>query len=118
MTEPLVVDPAAFKRLEKIDGPQFVEKMISLFRQNVEKQLIEAYAGLESDDPARIEKASHAIRSSAGNFGAAALHALATEIETSAAQWDTETRRDKISELEEYYQRVNHDLQAYLSENR
>lgn len=111
-----MIDQAVFTRLEEIDGPSFVVKMIELFRQNLTTQLTKAREGLEQGNPVQIENAAHSIRSSAGNFSAMELAKLATEIENEASDWDQEMRKQRINELQELFNQVDQDLQTYLKE--
>jgi HPt (histidine-containing phosphotransfer) domain-containing protein len=81
MNESENLDPAALQRLQRLGDDAFVCKMIDLFLDFVGKKIVEAQAAETVGNFSGVEKAVHAIKSSAGNVGAHRVQELARQIE-------------------------------------
>ena len=85
-----IVDPGALARLDQLGGPGFALRIIVIFRSEGPRRLADARAALDRRDGQELSHAVHALISSAGNVGAAALEELVREMERDAeqARWD------------------------------
>ncbi|MBY0524532.1 MAG: response regulator [Gemmataceae bacterium] len=72
-------------RLEDLGGVAFLHEMIGLFLESAPQRLDAMRAGLRADDLNAVERAAHALKSSAGNLGLEAAYALSGEIERQSA---------------------------------
>jgi HPt (histidine-containing phosphotransfer) domain-containing protein len=75
------VDRAHLDRLATRFGAHFVIQLIDLFIAQGRERLQAAERGISESDLSAIVGAAHALKSSAGNLGAAALGQYASEIE-------------------------------------
>jgi HPt (histidine-containing phosphotransfer) domain-containing protein len=78
--EPAPVD-AALERFRQLGGEGLVTRLTAAFLTNVEEKVEAARAALQAGDLNALEHAAHSVKSSAGNFAAGGLEALAREIE-------------------------------------
>jgi len=78
------IDPQGLMRLNKIGGPDFVGQMIDLFLEEAPERLIAAREAEKAGDFGAVADATHALKSSARNFGAERLADLAENIEMKA----------------------------------
>jgi HPt (histidine-containing phosphotransfer) domain-containing protein len=75
------IDPAAIARLERLGGAPFVRQMIELYLQHGPDRIRALNAGVANHDAREVERAAHALKSSAGNLGATRLQAAALALE-------------------------------------
>jgi HPt (histidine-containing phosphotransfer) domain-containing protein len=77
------VDPAALAALRELnpEDPAFLRELIDVFLEDVPLRLAEIDKALATQDAALLTRAAHTIKGSCGNFGAAALVAVALEME-------------------------------------
>jgi len=78
--EPAPVD-AALERFRQLGGEGLVGRLTAAFLGNVEERIEAARVALQAGDLSALEHAAHSVKSSAGNFAAGGLEALAREIE-------------------------------------
>jgi len=106
------LDVAAFAKLEQMGGKAFAVQMIDLFVSYVPEKLAEARAAQQAGDLARVQKAVHPIKSSAGNIGARPMRELAERIEQLASEQRGAGLDGMLVELEATYLQVKEQLQA------
>lgn len=91
------VDPAALAALRELnpEDPGFLRELIDVFLQDVPLRLAEIERAIAARDAVLLTRAAHTIKGSCGNFGAAALGAVALEIEQQgkSAAFDDATNR-------------------------
>lgn len=109
-----VIDPAALERLQTWGGPRLVGQMVRLFIENAPERLRQAREGFESGEPERVERASHALRSSAANLGATEVSVLARRMEEAVRAGEGEEARRLLDPLDEACGRAARRLQAVL----
>ncbi len=82
-------------------GDELVVKMIDLFLEHAEPKVGVIRRNYDSGDMEAVERAAHALRSSAGNLGADELGSIAGLIEQLASTKQTSPQLEKaISDLE------------------
>ncbi|HSJ23982.1 MAG TPA: Hpt domain-containing protein [Longimicrobiales bacterium] len=86
-----VVEDAAIERLVRLGGPDLVRQMADLYFQHGPERLDLLRQGVEADDASSVERAAHALKSSAGNLGARRLQRTADMVEALAAEGVIET---------------------------
>lgn len=79
-----VLDPAALERLETWGGAALVARMIDLFLDLGEDRLELIQVGARDGEAEQVERAAHALKSSAANLGAERLRAAAAALEAAA----------------------------------
>lgn len=89
-----VVDEIILRQLRKDAGEQAVPQLIEVFLNELSGRVERICEAEEGDDRAVIAKEAHALKSSAGSFGAMRLHSLAKALEMAARddQCDTVTQ--------------------------
>jgi HPt (histidine-containing phosphotransfer) domain-containing protein len=95
------LDTAAIAKLHQLGGQKFVSNMIDLFFQYAPQRFAAARAGAEAGDLQALEKAVHALKSSAGQIGARRVQDLATQIERLAIEKQTDSIPLLLPQLEE-----------------
>jgi len=106
MSQPCQIDPAALERLRRMGGDDFTLKMTDLFLSYGAQKISEALQAVQAANPARVVKAVHAIKSSAGNVGAIEVQDLAARIEQLALQSQADSLADLVQELERSFART------------
>lgn len=105
------VDDAALAKLRDLGGPEFLVKLIDVFLKNVPERIGAARAGERAGDLEAVEQAAHALKSSAGNLGAARLRDLAARIEDLAEARGSEGLSALLDELETAFAAVRARLE-------
>jgi two-component system sensor histidine kinase RpfC len=100
MTEPPVLDVQVIERLATWGGRDLVSKLIDLFQEDAPAKLEVALTAMADGDVRGVERASHALKSSAANLGASRLHYLAAEIEELASRGDPASLDPLVARLE------------------
>ena len=106
MSDESGLDPAAIAKLRQLGGEKFVGDMLSLFFQYAPQRLAAARAGAQAGDLLAVEKAVHALKSSAGQIGARRVQDLAVQIERLAVDKQADAIRLLLPELEEAISQV------------
>ncbi len=109
---PKVVDPSALERLRGWGGPPLVERMVGLFQELGPKRLHEVEDGLAEDDLARVARAAHSFKSSAGNLGADRLRVLCGALEDAAEGGRREEARRLAVGLPQAYRETLEEIAA------
>ncbi|HOL93188.1 MAG TPA: Hpt domain-containing protein [bacterium] len=104
------IDSSALDHLVAIGGAAFTVRMIDLFLEGGSKRMEEAWEREKAGDWTGVQKAVHAMRSSAGNFGARRLFDLAGEIEHLAMLGQTSALPGLLHTLEEILNQVQNQL--------
>ena len=76
-----VIDPATFAELQGAAGAEFVAELVGTFLEEAPRMLAELREALAERDAERFCRAAHSLKSNSQTFGAAALGALARELE-------------------------------------
>jgi HPt (histidine-containing phosphotransfer) domain-containing protein len=85
MTEPSVISGAPFDEaalLERVEGDtELLREVVELFRADTPSRMEEVRAAVAAGDAGRLKRAAHTLKGAASNFGAAAVVAVALELE-------------------------------------
>lgn len=95
------LDTAAIAKLRQLGGEKFVGDMIALFFHYAPERLAAARAAEQAGDLQAVEKAAHALKSSAGQIGARQVQDLATQIEKLAVENQADAIRLLLPQLAE-----------------
>ncbi len=106
------LDEAALDRLRRLGGEPFVKEMINLFLEYVQAQISEAQRAHLAGDMARVGKAVHPIKSSAGNVGATLVQALAARLEEAASGQQAADVNRLLGELDAAFAAVKPTLES------
>jgi HPt (histidine-containing phosphotransfer) domain-containing protein len=84
-TEGVLLDRTALEKVRTLGGPHLVARLIDMFLENAPDRLARAVAGTADGDLETVERATHSLKSTAGNLGARRLQLLAEAAEDLAA---------------------------------
>ena len=98
-------------KLGRSYGAKFVRELIGLFLEHVPKNIGAAVAAEKAGDLVAVARATHSVKSSAGNIGAEALLEIAGEIEKLASQGRTESLSPLMRRLESAFSRLSTRLE-------
>lgn len=85
MSEDPVLDGVALDRLRRIGGADLVRRMVELYLAAGPGRVSSVRDGAAAGDTRAVERAAHAMKSSAGNLGAIRLQKMAEALEAAAA---------------------------------
>ena len=112
MSDREVVESAALERLLRIGGQDFLLEMIALFLDNAPERIRAAQAGLASGDLQAVYRASHSLKSTAGNLGARGLQEAAESLEKRAKAQKAEGLEAMLADVASRYEAVRERLEA------
>lgn len=95
-----LIDPAALEKLSKYGPPGFIAKLVGMFEQNTEKQMVTIRKAVEAGDGEALSFASHALKSSAGQVGAAEMHRLLSLMESLSKEGRLDEAKAEHAQLE------------------
>jgi HPt (histidine-containing phosphotransfer) domain-containing protein len=101
MSDECGLDTAAIAKLRQLGGEKFVTDMAALFFQYAPQRLAAARAASQAGDLQAVEKAVHALKSSAGQIGARRVEELATQIEKLAVDKQASAIQPLLPQLEQ-----------------
>jgi HPt (histidine-containing phosphotransfer) domain-containing protein len=98
-----LVDDAALERLRSFGGHKLLNGMIELFVRNAPTRAADAREALDCGDAGALRSALHALKSSAGQLGAATVYQACIAGEELASRGD-------LSDCVPHVQRIETDL--------
>jgi len=87
MSTPVVIDLAAIENLRALnpgDHDEFLREITGIFLEDTPRRIAELEQSLAAGDTAKFARAAHSIKGSSANLGAAALRAVAEQLERQA----------------------------------
>lgn len=96
-----LIDPAALEKLSKYGPPGFIAKLVTMFEQNTEKQMVNIRKAVQDSDGEALAFAAHALKSSAGQVGASEMHRILSTLESLGKDGRLEDARLELEHLEE-----------------
>ena len=111
-----VIDATALDRLQRIGGAGLARQMIALFLEQGAARIEAAAAGCGDGDAEGVERAAHALKSSAGNVGAVRLQQAAEDAERAAESGDVEALNALVDALSTEYSAAAAALTGFLAE--
>ncbi len=112
----LVLDPTAITRLIRIGGVKLARQMVGLFLEHGPDRVAAAEAGAVVGDCRMVEAATHSLKSSAGNVGAARLQQASAALELAAQEGRTADLAGASAALRTEYDAAEASLTTRLSE--
>ena len=103
-------------QLQREDRPDIVNRVISLFLESAPALLKDLQESAENADSVRLGRASHALKSSAANVGAAIFSARCEELEALARAGQVPDAPTRVRAIVEDYGRARAALTARLPE--
>jgi HPt (histidine-containing phosphotransfer) domain-containing protein len=112
---PTAFDPAIV--LQRVDGDQeLLKEVITLFLEDTPGLLAEIRLAAARGDGEALERASHTLKGSVGNFGARAAQELALALELMGRQRDFARAADTAARLDGEVKRLLPALETWLKE--
>lgn len=112
----MLIKRESIAKIEQIGGKSLLAKMVDLFCEHAPKNLQSCKDACEESNLIQVADSAHAIKSSAGNFGADDLFAKAAEIEKLARQ-ENPKAMDGLPELERLLDETAAELQSIANED-
>jgi PAS domain S-box-containing protein len=94
-----LLDEAALSKLAVDVGPDFLPSLVTSFTSEMDRRLLRVAEAKNRGDLAALALEAHAIKGSAGTFGAPALSAEALILERAAKSGETDQAWGKVSDL-------------------
>jgi len=113
-----VLDPEVISSLRELGGeddPGLFDELVQLFLEDTPARLQELHGALRDGDPLALERAAHALKSSAANLGALSLSALLREIEHAGRARDLERAATLVETTTQEFERVESALRAEIA---
>ena len=104
-----VIDATAFAELQASAGADFVRELIDTFLEEAPPMLAELSEALAAGRAEPFRRAAHSLKSNASTFGAAALAAMARDLELQGLEAATPAA---LAALEKQYESAAAELKA------
>ena len=111
MSDP-TIDRATFDALKDTTGAEFVVELVAAFVDEAPAMLAELRRTLAAGDAEAFRRNAHSLKSNARTFGAAALAAMARDLETGGLERAAAAGDAPLDALEAEYARVAAALRA------
>ena len=93
--------------------PESIQRMISIYIEETRRRLTTIQGALEQENFDQLSRESHILKSSSGSFGATTLSNIALELENGAIENLSNICREKVSALNETFNRTEEQLIKY-----
>lgn len=113
----MYIDDSAIQRIKEIGGDALVDKMIRLFLNHAPQNFQLAQEAKQEQDLKKLADSVHAIKSSAGNFGAHPLFNAAEQVERLAREDQAEEAMNEMAALDECFHKTIDAMKTILNEN-
>ena len=107
-----VIDRATFAELQDAAGAEFVTELVDTFVEDAPALLAELRSARAAADADRFRRAAHSLKSNSHTFGAAALGALARELELKGLDADPARDMAAIDAIDAAYALAAAELKA------
>jgi HPt (histidine-containing phosphotransfer) domain-containing protein len=117
MSEP-ILDREVLTSLKELGGdddPGLFLELVNLFLEDTPERLRVLGEALDNGDPTALERAAHALKSSAANLGALSLSGLFRDLETAGREKNLELASSLISRARPEWARVEQALRSEIS---
>ncbi|MBF0134861.1 MAG: response regulator [Magnetococcus sp. DMHC-1] len=109
-----LLDASVLEQMARDTPPELVPRMVNIFIQEAEKRRERILLDVSSGDAHAVHLEVHALKSSAGTFGARALYNAALEADLAGKNGDDKTLLQLGQELPALIQRTNQAFRAYF----
>ena len=113
-----VLDPDVITTLRELGGeddPGLFAELVNMFLADTPERLQALVEAMDKRDPTALERAAHALKSSAANLGALDLSGLFREIEAAGREKDLTRAASLVERTRPEYQRVEAALRSELT---
>jgi HPt (histidine-containing phosphotransfer) domain-containing protein len=100
------IDTATFEELKATAGADFVRELVDTFLSDAPEMLKGLRQALEDGDAERFRRVAHTLKSNSNTFGAAALAALARNLELGGLGPVRDASGAALDQLDAEYARV------------
>ncbi len=109
----LTIDPRPLEIIRSlaVDGEDLVATVIESFLEDAPKMLADMQSGVETGDPALVERAAHRLKSSSANLGAVELSQLSRELEALLRRDPTADAAQLLPKIERAFARARLTLE-------
>lgn len=117
MKDDEVLDSDVIDSLRELGGeddPELLAELVGLFLSDTPKRIDELLTAVASDDLQGMERAAHALKSSAANLGAMNFSELFRSIESAGRSEDMETARPLVARCQGEFQSVEAALRELI----
>ena len=111
----VLLDRTALDKVRTLGGDALLARLIDMFLENAPERLARARAGDLRGDLESVERATHSLKSTAGNLGARRLQLFSKQAEDAAALRDGTPMAPLLARLEAVYEETR---QALTQERR
>ncbi len=106
---------ASLRELGGDDDPGLFTELVGLFLEDTPERIRALSEALERKDPTALERAAHALKSSAANLGALELSSLFREIEAAGREQNLDRAASLVARTGAEYERVQEALREEIS---
>jgi two-component system sensor histidine kinase/response regulator len=106
---------ATLKELGGEDDPGLFIELVNLFLEDTPERIRLLNEALDQGDPLALERAAHALKSSAANLGAMSLSTLFRDLETAGRQKDLGKANGLVTQAGSEYRRVEEALRQEIA---
>ena len=103
---------ATLRELGGEDDPELFNELVQLFLDDTPSRMQELWSAFESGDPEAMERAAHALKSSAANLGAMQLSKYFKELESAGRSKDLEPVGSLLESSRTEFERVKQALES------
>jgi HPt (histidine-containing phosphotransfer) domain-containing protein len=100
----LLLDESALNKVRQIGGDDLLGRLIDSFLKHAPARVVAARAGEQAGDLGEVERATHSLKSTAGNLGARRLQYLAERIESLSAAQDPAAVTALLGDMETVFE--------------
>jgi HPt (histidine-containing phosphotransfer) domain-containing protein len=109
-------DPAAIERLRQMGGAKLAVEMLAIYLDYAPARLADVREAAPRGDLLAVQKAAHALKSTANHVGARAVRDLARQLEALARAQSAELIPDMVAELVTAMEQVRPRIESALRE--
>jgi HPt (histidine-containing phosphotransfer) domain-containing protein len=103
----------ALALVQRIGGPELLDKVIPLFRASAEERRVKLAAAIADGDLTQASRLAHAMKGSAAQVGAEGLRAAAASLEKEASTLDACSLRSRYERIVEQLAAASAQLDRY-----
>ena len=105
---------ASLRELGGEDDPGLFVELVQLFLDDTPGRMHDLVSAFESADADALERAAHALKSSAANLGAISLSTLFKELESAGRENDLDRAQSLLTESRKEFERVENALKSEI----
>jgi HPt (histidine-containing phosphotransfer) domain-containing protein len=114
--DPAIIEPRALDTLVRFGGTGLLKSMIKVFLADAPLRIAKARDGATARDAGAVERAMHALKSSAGQMGAMHMVDLCAAGESLAARGQRDELSALVAEVEAEFESARDQLERVLAD--